>query len=224
MRLIDRGHLHHTTTAPTPPPPPLLRIRDLTHTHLHHLDLTLRPSEHVALVGLTTPARTTLTRLLHGHLHPTRGDLHTTTALHHTRPHPTLAQAITGHTHPHPDDPHLHHALTATGLHHHPHTTPLKHLQPHLASHLHHARTLYAHHTHAHLLLIEQPTTPTPPPTPTTAHLTLTDHPTLARNADRILHLHHGHVTETGTHHQLLIRGGAYARLYALQSTRTHLH
>ncbi|WP_053107339.1 hypothetical protein [Nocardiopsis sp. SBT366] len=54
-----------------------------------------------------------------------------------------------------------------------------------------------------------------------TAHLTLTNHPSLARTADRIHLLHHGHTTETGTHHQLLLRGGAYARLYALQSTPT---
>ncbi|KOX15462.1 bacteriocin/lantibiotic ABC transporter, partial [Nocardiopsis sp. NRRL B-16309] len=39
---------------------------------------------------------------------------------------------------------------------------------------------------------------------------------THARTADRILLLVQGRVTETGTHRQLLLRGGAYARLYAL--------
>ncbi|WP_245832790.1 hypothetical protein [Nocardiopsis flavescens] len=55
--------------------------------------------------------------------------------------------------------------------------------------------------------------------TPTTGLLQLTDRPTHTRTADRILLLHRGRVTETGTHHQLLVRGGAYARLYALRGT-----
>ncbi|MFE1100207.1 hypothetical protein ACFW4K_06790 [Nocardiopsis alba] len=58
----------------------------------------------------------------------------------------------------------------------------------------------------------------------TPAHSTLTDHPTPARTTDHILHLHNGHLTETRTHHRLLIHSGAHTRLYALHSTRTHLH
>lgn len=37
-------------------------------------------------------------------------------------------------------------------------------------------------------------------------------------NADIIYYLANGHVIESGTHHELMARGGAYARLYALQS------
>ena len=37
------------------------------------------------------------------------------------------------------------------------------------------------------------------------------------QHADRILVLHHGEVREEGTHHQLLEKGGLYARLYELQ-------
>lgn len=225
MRLSTRHHLRRTTHH-TPPATPLLELHDvsLTHDHhtlLHHLDLTLHPGQHIALVGLTTTAATALTHLLNHHTPPTTGHITTHTPIHTTHPNPTLAQTITGHTHPHHHDPHLTHALTTTHLTPHHLNTPLIDLDPALTPRIHHARTLYAHHTGTRLLLINQPTTPTPRPTPTTAHLTLTNHPTLARNADRILLLRNGHTTETGTHHQLLIRGGAYARLYALQSTPT---
>ncbi|MBL8707415.1 MAG: ABC transporter ATP-binding protein [Rhodospirillales bacterium] len=37
-------------------------------------------------------------------------------------------------------------------------------------------------------------------------------------SADIIYYLANGHVIESGTHHELMARGGAYARLYALQS------
>jgi ATP-binding cassette subfamily B multidrug efflux pump len=37
-------------------------------------------------------------------------------------------------------------------------------------------------------------------------------------HSDRIVVLHHGQVREMGTHHELLARGGLYARLHALQT------
>jgi ATP-binding cassette subfamily B multidrug efflux pump len=37
-------------------------------------------------------------------------------------------------------------------------------------------------------------------------------------NADRIIVIHHGQIRETGTHAQLLVLGGLYARLHALQT------
>ncbi|MGW9557508.1 ABC transporter ATP-binding protein [Nocardiopsis sp. NPDC055551] len=220
MRLSDRTRLHHTTSAPTTSGP-LVHLHDVSHPHLPRLDLAIHPGHHIALLNLSPPARHALTHLLTGHTHPTNGHITTHTRIHTTPTHPTLAQTITGHTHPDPHDPHLHRALATSGLAHHPHTTPTHRLPPHLAPHIHQARTLYAHTTRAHLLLIDHPTTPTPAPTPTTAHLTLTDHPALVRTADRILLFHQDRLTETGDHHQLLLRGGAYARLYALQSTRT---
>jgi hypothetical protein len=223
VRLSTRHHLRRTT--PNPPPAPLLELHDvsLTHDHhtlIHHLDLTLRPGHHIALIGLASTTATALTHLLTHHTPPTTGRITTHTPIHTTHPHPTLAQTITGHTNPDHHDPHLHHALTTAHLDPHHLNTRLADLDPALTSNIHRARTLYTHHTGARLLLINQPTTPTPRPTPHTAHLTLTHHTRLARNADRILLLQQGHTTETGTHHQLLIRGGAYARLYALQSAQ----
>lgn len=227
MRLSTRHHLRHTTHH-TPTATPLLTLHDVSLTHptepnplLHHLDLTINPGQHIALIGLTPTATRALTQLLHHHTNPTTGHISPHTPIHTTHPNATLVQTITGHTHPNPHDPHLTHALTTTHLDPRHLNTPTADLDPALTTHIHHARTLYAHHTGARLLLINQPTTPTPRPTPTTAHLTLTNHPSLARTADRIHLLHHGHTTETGTHHQLLLRGGAYARLYALQSTPT---
>jgi ABC-type multidrug transport system fused ATPase/permease subunit len=37
------------------------------------------------------------------------------------------------------------------------------------------------------------------------------------QNADRILVIHHGRIRESGTHQELLRRGGLYARLHKLQ-------
>jgi ABC-type multidrug transport system fused ATPase/permease subunit len=39
------------------------------------------------------------------------------------------------------------------------------------------------------------------------------------QNADRILVFHHGCLRESGTHAELLGRGGLYARLHELQFT-----
>ncbi|MFI6576027.1 ABC transporter ATP-binding protein [Nocardiopsis sp. NPDC050513] len=161
MRLSDRGHLHATPAPATTPHPPLVELHDVSLTHGHtplltHLDLTVRPGEHIALIGLSPTATNALTHLLTGHTTPTHGHITTHTPAHLT-------------TEPHP--------------------------------------------ANARLLIHTGPTPPTPPPP--TALIHLTGHPT--RTADRILLLHHGRVTETGTHHQLLARGGAYARLYALR-------
>jgi ATP-binding cassette, subfamily B, multidrug efflux pump len=43
------------------------------------------------------------------------------------------------------------------------------------------------------------------------------------RNADRIIVLHHGEVRETGSHSELMARGGIYHRLYQLQYEREEL-
>jgi ATP-binding cassette subfamily B protein len=43
------------------------------------------------------------------------------------------------------------------------------------------------------------------------------------RNADRIIVLHHGEVRETGSHAELMARGGIYHRLYQLQYEREEL-
>ncbi|MCY9783835.1 ABC transporter ATP-binding protein [Nocardiopsis sp. EMB25] len=161
MRLSHRGKLHASPAPTPPPPPPLIELHDVSLTHNHtplisHLDLTIRPGEHVALIGLSPTATTALTHLLTGRTTPAHG-----------------------------------------------------HITTHTPAHL----TTQLHPTHAPLLIHTGPTPPTP--TPTTALIHLTNHPT--RTADRVLLLHHGRVTETGTHLQLLARGGAYARLYALQ-------
>ena len=41
-------------------------------------------------------------------------------------------------------------------------------------------------------------------------------------NADRIVVLEAGRIAETGTHEQLLLANGLYARLYRLQASRQH--
>ncbi|BCK69776.1 protein-tyrosine-phosphatase [Streptomyces libani subsp. rufus] len=48
--------------------------------------------------------------------------------------------------------------------------------------------------------------------------ITITHDLNLAPDADRILVLDHGRVVETGTHRELLARGGAYARLHGSQN------
>lgn len=223
MRLSDRGRLRRNPDHTRPSTPPLVELHDVSltqaRTHLvDHLDLTVHPGEHVALVGLSTTAATALTRLLTGQSTPAHGHLTTRTRTRTPIPHPTLAQAITAHPSPDPDDPDLAHALTHTHLdpaHLH---TPLTALRPELRDHIDQARDIYAQSTNARLFLLTDPPPDQEPPTPTphTGLLLLTRQPTLARDADRILLLHQGRVTETGTHHHLLARGGAYARLYAL--------
>ena len=41
------------------------------------------------------------------------------------------------------------------------------------------------------------------------------------QGADRILVLHHGRLRESGTHDELMAKGGVYARLYRLQHGST---
>lgn len=220
MRLSDREKLRRATTTPTTAQP-LVEFHEVSVAHAHtrlldHLDLTVHTGEHVALVGLSTTATTALTHLLTGHTHPTHGHITTHTPVHTTTPDPhhTLAQAITHHTGPEHDDPHLSQALNHTGLHHIDPHTQVSDLPPALHPTLHQARTLYALATGARLIVTTEHTTP--PPTPHTGLLHLTDHPTRVREADRILVVDNTRVTETGTHRQLLALGGAYARLYAL--------
>ncbi|GAB2487924.1 ABC transporter ATP-binding protein [Nocardiopsis aegyptia] len=220
MRLSDRGRLHRTPHT-TPAAPPLIELRDVSLTHdrttlVDHLDLTVHENEHVALIGLTTTATTALAHLLTGRTTPTHGHVTTHTPAQHFTPHPhhTLAQALTGHPNPSPLDPHLPPTLAATGLDPRDLHTPLARLDHRLLTHIHHARTLYALRTGTRLFI--HTTDPTPTRTPHTGHLLITPHPTHTRGADRILLLVQGRVTETGTHRQLLLRGGAYARLYAL--------
>ncbi|MGH3527795.1 MAG: hypothetical protein ACRDQ6_10855 [Pseudonocardiaceae bacterium] len=45
---------------------------------------------------------------------------------------------------------------------------------------------------------------------------------TTVTDVDQIIYLHHGRITETGTHHQLLARNGGYAHLYRTQLNRDH--
>ncbi|PDP84963.1 bacteriocin/lantibiotic ABC transporter [Glycomyces fuscus] len=227
MRISTRGKLRRTTDPSPAPPPPLVEFHDVSLTqdrtrHLEHLDLTLHPGEHVALVGLSRDATTALTRLLTGQTAPTRGRLATHTRAHILTPRPTLAHTITGRHTPDPDDPHLAHALARTRLEPHSLHAPLDSLPPALLPRVHQARALYAQRTNTRLLVLTDPSahdSACPPTTPDTGLLTLTRHPAPARTADRILLLYKGRVTETGTHHQLLVRGGAYARLYALTGT-----
>ncbi|WP_179811466.1 ABC transporter ATP-binding protein [Nocardiopsis sinuspersici] len=228
MRLSNRGRPRRNPDHTHAPTTPLVEFHDVSLTQartrlLDHLDLTIHPGEHLALVGLSTTATTALTHLLTGQSTPTHGHLttHTNPHLLTTHPHPTLAHTITGHSTPDPGDPHLAHTLAHTGLdpaHLH---TPLTALPAHLTPLIHQARDTYAQRTNTRLLLLTDPPphTPCPTPTPHTGLLLLTRQPTQARTADRILLLYKGRVTETGTHHQLLVRGGAYARLYALTGT-----
>lgn len=229
MRISNRGKLRRSAQPAPTPDPPLVEFHDVSLTRartpvLDHLDLIVRPGEHVALVGLSAAATTALTHLLTGQATPTHGHLllHTGTRL--LTPEPTLAQAVCGHSAPAPDDPHLAHALTHTDLtpdHLH---TPLHALPAHLTPRIHHAQDLYAQSTNSRLLLRVDPATQhaAPSPTPHTGLLTLTRQPAHARKADRILLLYKGRVAETGDHHQLLVRGGAYARMYALTGTHRH--
>ena len=217
MRLSDREKLRRPTTTHHRRPLVELHRVSLTHTRLlDHLDLIVHTGEHVALVGLSTTAATALTHLLTGHTRPAHGHITTHTPAHVTtpQPHHTLAQAITHHTTPDHHDPDLTHCLHDTGMHHLDPHTPIADLPPALHPTLHRARSLYALATGARLIVTTEHTTP--PPTPHTALLHLTHHPTRVRQAHRILVVDNARVTETGTHHQLLALGGTYARMYAL--------
>uniref|UniRef100_UPI0037441172 ATP-binding cassette domain-containing protein n=1 Tax=Nocardiopsis sp. FIRDI 009 TaxID=714197 RepID=UPI0037441172 len=95
MKLSHRGKLH-ASPAPTPPTrPPLIELHNVSLIHdrtplITHLDLTVHPGEHVALIGLSPTATTALTHLLTGHTTPTHGHITTHTTAHlTTEPHPT---------------------------------------------------------------------------------------------------------------------------------------
>ncbi|MBB6120028.1 ABC transporter ATP-binding protein [Nocardiopsis algeriensis] len=221
MRLSNRHQLHTTRTT-GPAHTPLLELRDICLTRartplLTHLDLTVHAGEHITLLTLEPAAATALTDLIAGRTTPTHGHIttHTTPHIHTPRTGPTLAHAVTGRSHPDPHDPHLQAALDHARLPA-PHT-PLTDLIPAHTRRLHSARTHHAHHTDARLLVLSHPSADEHlTTTPTTGLLHLDSRPTHTRDADRILLLHQGRITETGTHRQLLVRGGAYARLYAL--------
>ncbi|WP_159943477.1 MULTISPECIES: ABC transporter ATP-binding protein [unclassified Nocardiopsis] len=228
MRLSHRGKLRRSSATATAPAPPLVELHDVSLVRararlLDHLDLAVHPGEHVALVGLDPDATTALTHVLTGRTTPTYGRLaaHTGTRLLTPHPRPTLGHALTGQMRPDPADPHLTPALAAAGLDPAHLRTPLADLDPDLRPRLERARDLYATRTDTRLLLLTDPPPeqPAPAPTPGTGLLLTTRHPARARTADRVLLLCKGRVTETGTHHQLLVRGGAYARLYALTGT-----
>src|SRR5262249_1712743 len=44
--------------------------------------------------------------------------------------------------------------------------------------------------------------------------IVISHHLATVTDVDHIIYLDHGHITETGTHHQLLARDGSYAQLY----------
>lgn len=137
----------------------------------------------------------------------------------HTRTHPPLVELVDLTL-----APHLHHLdlalhpgerLALVGL-----TDPTALLRL-LTGHTHpttgHLRTPQP----AHIRPLD-PTTALITTTHHRARITATTHPAHTRTADRILYLEHGHLTETGTHRQLLLRGGRYARAYALTGPHTH--
>jgi ABC-type multidrug transport system fused ATPase/permease subunit len=94
------------------------------------------------------------------------------------------------------------------------------------------ARALYAVHTGASLLVLDEPT----------AHLDVRSEFELfgrlaaragktsvvlishrlstVRHADRIVLLDRGRITESGTHEQLMVRGGGYAQMFTIQAER----
>ncbi|MDT0332156.1 P-loop NTPase family protein, partial [Nocardiopsis lambiniae] len=163
VRLTDRGNLRRSPATTAPSARPLVAFHDVSLTLartplLTHLDLTVHPGEHVALIGLPPTHTTTIADLLTGRTAPTRGHVttHTTPHVHPATPTTTLARTITGHPEPDPDDPHLRTALTTADLPHDP-TTPLAELPRDLTHRLHPARSHYADLTDARLLVLTHP-------------------------------------------------------------------
>ena len=245
--------------------PPRVELRDVTFTYpggekpvIDHLNLTIRPGEKIALVGLNGAGKTTLVKLLSGLYRPTGGEILVDgvpaadfNAAEYLRLVGTLYQDVkllpftVGENVSGAEDydrERVWACLEKAGLREAVEALP-KGLDTSITQRLERdgvdlsggqqqrllfARALYKD---APILILDEPTAALDPLAEADLYhkyaremadktgVFISHRLGSTQFCDRVVYLDSGRITETGTHQELLARGGAYAKLFEVQSS-----